>query len=102
MALTVALLSTIVSPTVNECALLSRPPWLETSDVLRLQLQRRRPLDRGEHVAAEQRVVRAELHVHLADVLRLVLRSAAAVVNRAARVGGRRHVQKLELSTLRG
>ena len=40
----VALLSTIVSPTVNECALLSRPPWLDTSDVLGLQLQRRRPL----------------------------------------------------------
>ena len=51
-------------------------------DVLRLQLQRRRPLDRGEHVAAEHRVVRAELHVDLADVLRFVLRSAAAVGRR--------------------
>ena len=39
MALTVVLLSTIVSPRVNECALLSRPPWLETEDVLRLQLR---------------------------------------------------------------
>ena len=48
---------------------------------------------RGEHVAAEQRVVRAELHVHLADVLRLVLRPAAAVSHPAARVGGRRQMR---------
>ncbi len=54
--------------------------------VLGLQLQRRSPLDAGEHKPDEQRLTLIELEVDFADVLGLVLRAAPTIFEATARV----------------